>query len=324
MIITKTPFRVSLLGGGTDFSDFYKRYGGSVLTTSIDKYVYCIVKERFDKKIYINYSIKEIADSVSQIRHDLVREALIKTGVKEGIEISFLSDIPSAGTGLGSSSSVTVGVLNALYLYTGRTIGAAQLAKEACEIEIDKLKKPMGVQDQYIASYGGLRLFEFTKSSVKTNKVNVSKEILQELEDHLILFFTGKTRNSSLVLKTQSKKIPDKMPSLIKMSELTRKGVIAIKKGDFKKLGKLIDESWQLKKGFAKNVSNIIIDNMYQKALRAGAFGGKISGAGSGGFLTLIVKPSKRRAVIESLKEYKYLKVGLSQDGTKSIFNIRD
>lgn len=322
MIITRTPFRVSLLGGGTDFKDFYYKYDGCVLTTSIDKYVYCIVKERFDKKIYVNYSIKEIVDDVSEIKHDLVREALIKTGVNRGVEISFLSDIPASGSGLGSSSSVTVGVLNALYLYTGRTVGTDQMAKEACEIEIDKLKKPIGIQDQYIASYGGLRFLEFTKLGIGTNKVDVSKEILQELADHIMLFFTGTTRKSSIVLKAQAKKIPNKIGSLIKMCNLTRKGVSALKRGDFRQLGELIDESWKIKKGLAKNVTTPSIDKMYQKALKAGAFGGKISGAGNGGFLTLIVKPSKRRAVIESLKEYQYLKVGLSVDGTKSIFNI--
>lgn len=324
MIITQTPLRISLLGGGTDFKAFYQTYGGCALTTSIDKYVYCIVKERFDKKIYINYSIKEIVDSVSEIKHDLVREAMIRTGVKNGVEISFLSDIPSSGSGLGSSGSVIVGVLNALYLYTGQTIGTDQIAKEACEIEIDKLKKPIGVQDQYIASYGGLRLLEFTKSEIKTGKVNVSKEILQELEEHLILFFTGTTRESGIVLKEQATKIIDNTADLKKMCTLTEKGVSAIKKGNFKQLGQLIDKSWTIKKGFAKNITNKSIDSMYQKALDAGAYGGKISGAGSGGFLTLIVSPNKRHSVMEALKKYQHLKVGLSVDGTKAIFNIRN
>lgn len=156
MIITRTPLRISFLGGGTDFPDFYRKHGGCVVTTAIDKYIYVIVKERFDKQIYVNYSIKEIVDRVGELKHELVREAMRKVGVKDGIEISFQSDVPSAGSGLGSSSAVTVGTLNALYQYTGRAVDAQRLARESCEIEIEKLGKPIGVQDQYIAVYEGV------------------------------------------------------------------------------------------------------------------------------------------------------------------------
>src|SRR2546422_9172847 len=157
MIITQTPLRVSLAGGGTDFRDFYEQHGGRVVSSAIDKYVYCIVKERFDDKIYVNWSKKEIVDSVDQLEHELVREAMRKVGVTKGVEISFLSDIPAEGSGLGSSSSVTVGVLHALYHFLDAPVTAERLAQEACEIEIEILKKPIGVQDQYIAAYGGLR-----------------------------------------------------------------------------------------------------------------------------------------------------------------------
>jgi D-glycero-alpha-D-manno-heptose-7-phosphate kinase len=324
MIITQTPLRVSLLGGGTDFKSFYEEQGGCVLTTAIDKYIYCIVKECFNKKIYINYSKKETVDNVSQIKHDLVREAMKKTGVENGIDISFMSDVPGSGTGLGSSSSVTVGILNALYLYTGRTVGAEQLAREACEIEIDILKKPIGVQDQYIAAYGGLRFLEFTKFGIGTEKVDVSKEIQQELADHIMLFFTGETRDSKTVLTEQSQKIPDNTAGLVEMSNLARKGLLAIKNGNFKLLGQLISESWEIKKSFAKNVTTPTIDKMYLRAMKAGAFGGKISGAGNGGFLMLIVGPEKRKSVREALSEYKYMKIELSNYGSKAIFNIND
>lgn len=323
MIITQTPLRISLLGGGTDFKEFFDKHLGSVLTTSIDKYIYCIIKERFDKKIYINYSVKEIVDEVSEIKHDLVREAMLKTGVTSGVEISFLSDIPS-GSGLGSSGSVLVGVLNALYLHTGRAVSAEQIARTACKIEIDNLKKPIGIQDQYIASYGGLRLLKFRRSHIKIDRVEVSEEILQELADHIMLFFTGKTRESSAVLTEQVKKIPDNIGGLKEMVNLTRQGVLAIKRGDFKTLGQLVDESWKIKKAFAKKITSPEIDRTYQKALAAGAYGGKISGAGNGGFLTLIVEPSKRKAVKESLREYRHIEVGLSTDGTKAIFNVRN
>lgn len=324
MIITQTPLRISLLGGGTDFKDFYEKHGGCVLTSAIDKYIYCIVKERFDKKIYINYSEKEIVDDVSQIKHELVREAMRKTGVINGIEISFMSDIPATGSGLGSSSSVTVGVLNALYLYTGRSVGPDQIAKEACEIEIGILKKPIGVQDQYIAAYGGLRFLEFTKFGTGLDRLNISKETSQDLTDHIMLFFSGTTRKSSDVLGQQKKKIVDNTDNLIEMCNLSRKGVVAVEKGDFKELGFLINESWKIKKRFANNVTTPEIDLMYGKAMKAGALGGKISGAGNGGFLMLIVEPSRHKQVREALAKYRSVKVGLSYDGTKAIFNIRN
>jgi D-glycero-alpha-D-manno-heptose-7-phosphate kinase len=324
MIITQTPLRVSLLGGGTDFKDFFEKHGGCVLTAAIDKYIYCIVKERFDKKIYINYSKKEIIDKVSEIKHELVREALRKTGVDSGVEISFLSDIPSAGSGLGSSSSVTVGVLNALYLYTGQSVGTKQLAEEACDIEINILGKPIGIQDQYIAAYGGLRFLEFTKFGIGVEKVGVASEIEQDLLDHIMLFYTGITRKSKTVLNEQRKKIGGNAENLIEMSGLARKGLEALRQGDFRYLGKLIDQSWKLKKGFASKVTNRKIDDIYTRAMRAGALGGKISGAGNGGFFTVIVEPNKRRAVREALKDYRQIKVGLSADGSKAIFNIRN
>ena len=165
MIITQTPLRLSFFGGNTDFPDYYLKHGGCVLTTAIDKYIYCIVKKRFDKKIYINYSKKEIVNSVDEIEHELVREALKKTGVENGVEITFLADIPSEGSGLGSSSAVLVGVLNALHHFIGETPSARQLAEEAVDIEVNILKKPIGVQDQYIAAFGGLRFIEFHPSN---------------------------------------------------------------------------------------------------------------------------------------------------------------
>lgn len=324
MIITQTPLRVSLLGGGTDFKDFYEKHGGCVLTTAIDKYVYCIVKERFDKKIYINYSVKEIVDDVSEIKHELVREAMKKAGVRSGVEISFLSDIPAAGSGLGSSSSVTVGVLNALYLYTGQSVDANRLAEEACEIEIDILGKPIGIQDQYIAAYGGLRFFEFTKFGIGVDRVNINREMEQDLADHIMLLYTGTTRKSKTVLTEQKQKIGENTENLIELSSLARRGLEVLELGGYRDLGRLVDRSWKLKKRLASKVTNSEIDNIYNRAMKAGALGGKISGAGNGGFFTLIVEPNKRKAVREALKEYRQIKVGLSVDGSKAIFNIRN
>lgn len=323
MIITQTPLRISFLGGGTDFPDFYHQHGGAVLSTAIDKYVYCIVKKRFDDLIYINYSKKEIVDSVDMIEHEICREAMRIVGIKRGIEISFLSDIPSTGSGLGSSSSVAVGVLNALYQYIGRTCDAKKLAEDAIKIEIEILKKPIGVQDQYIAAYGGLKYFEFGPSGVVVKTPEVSDKTFIELNEMIMLFFTGQTRDSGTVLKEQKSKIVTNIELLDKIRLQAIKAEKCIKQGQLKKMGQLLDDSWQLKKKLASNISNLAIDEMYKAAKQAGAIGGKIAGAGSGGFLLLLVDPGKKNKVRKALSDFKYLPINHSADGSKVIFNIR-
>jgi D-glycero-alpha-D-manno-heptose-7-phosphate kinase len=323
MIITQTPLRISLLGGGTDFPEFYEEHDGCVLTTAIDKYVYCIVKERFDDDIYINYSSKEVVNDVNKIKHQLVRESMKKLGIKGGIEISFLADIPAKGSGLGSSSSVAVGVLKALYLYKGISVSSEKIAKDACEVEIEILRRPMGVQDQYIAAYGGVRFMEFNNSGIFVESVKLSKEQLRDFESHLMVFFTGITRNSESVLKEQRKNIHKNFPILNKMVSISEEGKSYLEAEDYEGLGKLIHKSWLVKKKYASNISNSRIDGMYRKALKAGAVGGKISGAGNGGFLTLIVSPDKKKKVRQALSSYREISVGFSLDGSKSILNIR-
>ena len=324
MIITQTPLRISLLGGGTDFPDFFNKHGGCVLSTAIDKYIYCIVKERFDDFIYINYSKKEIVKDINNIKHDLVREALRLTGIKKGVEISFLSDIPATGSGLGSSSSVTVGVLHALYLYKGQSVTAKQLAKQACQIEIDILKKPIGVQDQYIVAHGGVTFLSFSNCGVRDTSLNISDQIRNQLERQMLIVFTGQTRKSKDVLDEQKAQIKKNKDNLIALSKLARKGKRLLESGNILDLGVLLDQSWQLKKSLASKVSNPKIDKMYSAAIQAGATGGKISGAGNGGFLTLIVPEDKRQSVSRALNNYKQMSISFSADGSKSIFNIRN
>jgi D-glycero-alpha-D-manno-heptose-7-phosphate kinase len=323
MIITQTPLRISFLGGGTDFPDFYNKYGGCVLTTALDKYVYCIVKERFDKQIYVSYTQKEIVDKVSDLKHDLVREALKITGIKQGLEIAFLSDIPAAGSGLGSSSSVTVGVLNALYQFKGLSVDARRLAEEACKIEIDILKKPIGVQDQYIAAFGGVQTFEFTRRKISDNRVNLSEELLDDLKNYMMIFFTGRTRQADSILSEQKKNIVDKNKILQQMAQQAKEGRKLLESGKISALGKMLDEGWKLKKQLASKISDPEIDAMYKAAKRAGAIGGKISGAGGGGFLTLFVPSTKREAVRKAMNGSREMPIGLSHDGSKVIFNIR-
>lgn len=324
MIITQTPLRISFLGGGTDFPDFYKKYGGGVVTTALDKYVYCIVKERFDKDIYVNYSVKEIVSSVDELKHELVREAMKKVGVTEGIEISFQSDIPSSGSGLGSSSSVTVGVLNALYQYVGKSVDSERLAKEACEIEIGALGKPIGVQDQYIAAFGGVRFLKFeTNGDVLVETVGLTDEGWDDLRKFMMVFFTGRTRQASSILSEQKENIDKKNDVLQQMAHQAYEGRRLLETGDFEGLGTLLDEGWKLKKSLASKISDGEIDRMYDAAKAAGAWGGKISGAGGGGFLTLLVPGERRAGVRKALAGWREFPMGLSRDGSKVIFNIR-
>lgn len=324
MIITQTPLRISFLGGGTDFPDFYTKHGGCVLTTAIDKYVYCIVKERFDKQIYVNYSVKEIVDNVSELKHELVREAMRKVGIKEGIEISFQSDVPASGSGLGSSSTVTVGVLNTLYQYAGRGVESEKLAREACEIEIKILGKPIGVQDQYITAYGGVKYIEFEKSgNISVEDLRLPIEILDDLKSNMMVYFTGRTRQAGNILQEQKENISQKTKTLKDLAKLAKVGREVLKLGKIDELGRLLDEGWKLKKQLASKISDPEIDEMYLKAKRAGATGGKISGAGGGGFLTLIVPSNKREEVRMALSAFREMPVGLSRDGSKVIFNIR-
>lgn len=327
MIITRTPLRISLLGGNTDFSDFYLKHGGAVLTTAIDKYVYCIITERLDPDIYVNWSKKEIVSKVSQIEHDLVRESLKVAGVQKGIEITFLSDIPaktSGGSGLGSSSSVTVGVLNALHYFTGDIVGPGQLAREACDVEINKLKKPIGIQDQYIAAFGGLRLFEFNKDgTVASRQVEIKNGLLEDLDNSLMLFYTHRTRKASDILTHVKRNLAKESKALLRTKELAYEGYKALLAGKIEKIGQLLDEYWQLKKSLAGGVSDPEIDAMYAKAKKAGAIGGKIAGAGGGGFMLLMVPSDKRALVRKALKSFLEMPFHLERDGSKVIFNIR-
>ena len=324
MIITQTPLRISLAGGGTDFPGFFEEHGGAVVSSAIDKYVHCIIKERFDDKIYVNWTKKEIVNSVDQIEHELVREAMRKVGVKKGVEISFLSDIPAEGSGLGSSSSVTVGVLHALYQLVDATPTTEQLAQEACEIEIEILGKPIGVQDQYIAAYGGLRYFEFGPGrQVKATSVKTSRTALDDLDNMLMLFFTGKTRPSASILSEQKSNIGRKVEVLHKMRQQAHQVRQLIETGDIDGLGTLLHAGWEAKRQLAEGVTNSDLDEIYDRAVKAGALGGKISGAGGGGFFLLCVPSHKRRAVRQALSELREMPFRLERGGSRVILNLQ-
>jgi len=325
MIISQTPLRISFVGGGTDLEDFWSLEPGKVLSTAIDKYIYVVIKERFDDLIYVNYSEKEVVEKISDLKHDLVREAMIKAGIKKGLEITTLADIPSEGSGLGSSSSVIVGLLNAFYAYQGKQVTAEQLAKEACEIEIDILGKPIGKQDQYIAAYGGMREINFLPDKkVTIEAINIKSKNRLVFGSNLLLFYTDITRQSSDILtnqkaETQNKRdilqqIRDQVP---RVREILEHGTI------YDDIGHILHETWVLKKQITEKISNPLINEMYQKARKAGALGGKISGAGGGGFLLLYVPRDKQNKVRIALKEYREFPFMLDPYGSKIIFNIR-
>ncbi len=324
MIITQTPLRISFLGGGTDFKGFYTQEDGLVISSAIDKYIFVIIKERFDDKIRVGYTRTELVDRVDELQHGLVREALRKTGIAKRVEISTMGDIPSRGVGLGSSSTVTVGLLNAMYTYLGEAKDAETLAREACEIEIERLKRPIGKQDQYIAAYGGLRSIRFLgDGAVQVNAVGVDDKVRRELGRQLMLFFTGITRDSSTVLTEQVENIRDRLPVLCRLKALAMEAKACLATGAFEEFGYLLHQGWECKKQLASGITNGTIEAMYEAARKAGAIGGKVSGAGGGGFLLLYCPQEKQSNVRAALSRFRELPFNLEKDGSKVIFNYR-
>ena len=298
--------------------------GGCVLSSTIDKYIFVTIKQRFDSQLRIGYTQTEMVDEVDQIHHELIRESLRLTRIVRGVEITTMGDIPSEGSGLGSSSTVTVGALHAMYTYLGEMVSAEKLAQEACKIEIEILKRPIGVQDQYIAAYGGLRFFEFLPNGqVTAEKIKLSSEAQRALNNNFMLFFTGVSRDSSSILKEQVGNLRDRFHELREIKHMAHEGRCAIETENFETLGVLLHQSWELKKRLAGTISNGHINEMYEAARAAGAIGGKIAGAGGGGFLLLYVPFERQHKVRTKLSGLQELPFRLEADGTKVIFNYR-
>jgi D-glycero-alpha-D-manno-heptose-7-phosphate kinase len=324
VIIIQTPLRISFFGGGTDFRQYYCEEGGCVLSAAIDKYIFVTIKKRFDRWLRIGYTRTEMVEAVDQIDHELIREALRKTGIKCGVELTTMGDIPSAGSGLGSSSTVTVGALHAMYAYLGEMVPAERLAREACEIEIDILGKPIGVQDQYIAAYGGLRFMEFRAGmDVTCERLELAPELSRRFNMNFLLFFTGATRQSATILGEQQRNIKDRLPVLREMKAMAYAARTELETGHLDAFGSLLHDSWLLKKQLAGGISNSTIEAMYAAARQAGALGGKLAGAGGGGFLLLYCPREKQDCVRAALHNLQELPFQLEQDGTKVIFNYR-
>jgi D-glycero-alpha-D-manno-heptose-7-phosphate kinase len=326
MIITQTPLRLGLVGGGTDLPDYYRSSGGRVLNCAIDKYVYVIVKERFDDDIYVNYSKKEIVSRVGDLEHDLVRESMLMTGVTRGVEITTLADIPSAGSGLGSSSSVTVGLLQALFAYQGRQLPTWEIAERACAIEIDHCGKRIGKQDQYIAAFGGIRDIQFGPGDrVVADEVKLSPEQRRLLQQQLMLFYTGVTRSADTILKEQCDNVPSTRPQLDFLRDLAGVAVDRLLESDIDGVGEALRQGWEAKRKLASGVSNRDIDVAVERALQSGATGAKVTGAGGGGFLLVICPMERQGAVRRDLADMRELPVKLDRLGSRIVLNtVRD
>lgn len=311
------------MGGGSDLAVYYRHGIGSVVSTAIDRYIYITVNKKFDDLIRVSYSKTELVESVDKIEHNIIREALKVVGIERGVDVVYMGDIPlgSAGIGLGSSSSLTVGVLNALYAYKGQHVSAEYLAQKACEIEIDILKHPIGKQDQYAAAYGGFNYIQFNKDeSVFVDPIICKRETRENLQSKLLLFYTGITRISSSILEEQKGNINDNrkfLDEMVKASEIMRELII---KNNFHAMGELLHNGWELKKKLANSISNGVINEYYEKARKAGAVGGKILGAGGGGFLLLYCEEEFHNSVRNALSGFKEAPFRFEPQGSKIIY----
>jgi len=324
MIISRAPFRVSFCGGGSDIASFYSKYGGCVLSTTIKKYVFLALHKAFNpNNIILKYSKTEVVSKPQDIEHKIFREVLNSFDLN-GVEITSMADIP-AGTGLGSSSAFTVALLRLIYAYKGLSVSAYKVAKEACEVEIEKLGSPIGKQDQFASSFGGLRFYEFCPDGfVKIEPIIMRKESYQVLQESCLVFYTGDTRSANGILAAETKNLAsedDKIAGTKRLCDLTRSLKTSFENNDIYALGDVLKESWKIKKTLAKGISNPKIDEMYERAIRAGARSGKLLGAGGGGFLLLFVPGEEERANVRAaFKGFQELPFELDQAGCSIIF----
>ena len=326
MIISKTPLRMSFFGGGSDFRDYFQisKFGyGSTISTTVDMYVYITVNRRFDGKIRLVYNESELVDHVYEIKHNIIRNALKIVGIEGGVEVIYMADLPIAGVGIGlaSSSALSVGVLNALHAYKGEHVSAEQLAREACRLEIEMMGQPIGIQDQYAVAYGGLKRYRFHgDDTVSVEPVVCPKSTIRELKDNLMLFFTGIYRDSGKVLGEQKKNIQDRMEQLDSLVMSVDEAYGYLSEGKVDEWGYMLDRAWKLKRQLAGKISNPVIDDMYEKAMAAGAYGGKVLGAGGGGFLLVYAKKEFQPAVEQALIGYRQVEFDFVSHGSQIIF----
>lgn len=324
MIISKTPCRLSFAGGGSDIESYYRRHGGAVVSVTIDKYVYLTLQQKFDESIRIGYSRTEEVDGVDEIQHPIVRHCLSLLGPRQGIEITSHADIPSRGSGLGSSSAFAVGLLNGLYAFQGRHASPQTLAEQACHVEIDLCGDPIGKQDQFAAAFGNLRMYHFyPNGTVKVEPLICSARTLGALQQNLLMYYTGITRSAAEILKEQTRVLEqehaaiDRMRGIVEHAHAMRQ---ELESGNVDGVGEILHESWMLKRQLTSAISNAEIDGWYEAARRAGATGGKILGAGGGGFLLLYVKPERKTDVKKALNHLRRIPFRFEPEGSKIVF----
>lgn len=326
MIISKTPLRASLFGGGTDFKAYFETSTlgyGSVLSAALDMHVYITVNKKFDDQIRVVYSGNELVNSVDEVKHNIIREALKLTGITKGIEVIYMADIPLSGAGIGlaSSSALAVGALNALHAYKGEFVTPEILAKEACIIEIEKLGQRIGIQDQYAVANGGFKRYRFLNDGTVNVTPLISDEKSKELlYNNLMMFFTGNTRDSSKILSEQSDNIESKRKMLDELVLTVDRVYEEISKKNIDIVGTELKRTWEIKKSLSSGISNENIDKMYNLAISSGAAGGKILGAGGGGFLLLYVEDAYKEKVREALKDYREVPFNVDSEGSRIIF----
>jgi D-glycero-alpha-D-manno-heptose-7-phosphate kinase len=324
MIITRTPFRISFVGGGSDLEAFFSRQTGAVLSTTINRYMYISTHRYFEPgKIRVKYSRTETVDKVEDLEHPILKTVLQKLNVDGGLEVSSIADVP-AGTGMGSSSSFTVGLLHNLYAWQGKEVTKEQLASEACEVEIGILKEPIGKQDQYAAAYGGLNVFEFhADGSVRVEPVQLSEDALQQFQNNLLLFYMGNQRSASEILRQQQSNThqsKDTFSALSEMVTLVYEMKNALLRGNFDEAGRLLHSNWQLKKSLSGGITSPIIEEAYETAMKNGAMGGKLLGAGGGGFLLFYCPEEKQKGLTEALHSLRVFDCNFDREGSKLIY----
>lgn len=327
MVISQTPVRISLSGGGTDFPEFYRKHTSLIISTAINKYIYVIIKPRFDNDITINYrSVAQHVKDINEIEHDFIREAAKMAGLTHGFDLITLSDVPTEGSGLGSSSALIVGLINAMWAYKGISLTPSELASKACELEIDILKKPIGKQDQYIAAYGGFRSFHF--SDIGINKISnlrkfINPHILAQIENNLFLHYIPLQRDSYSILTEQKNNIKNKEEELLKILKISHNlydNIINNKLEAFQ-ISSALKLSWDIKKQLSTHVSNPYIDTMIKYAEKYGSTGSKVAGAGGGGFLISYVDTVQHKTFVHYMKKYIELPFKFEENGSRIIFN---
>lgn len=323
MIISRTPLRISFAGGGSDLREFYEQRPGKVVSTAINKHVYIAVNEKFTDNIRVGYSQVEYVEEVHEVQHNLIREALKQTGVDRCVDIVYMSDLlpDHEGSGLGASSSITIGALHALYALKGEYVSAEKLAREASKIEIEVLGHPIGKQDQYAAAYGGLNRIQFNSDeSVFVNPLIMKPKIRDALSERLMMFHTGISKRADQTLTEQRRDTKSNLEYITQMTDLAENLTEELREGNINSLGNTLHEGWLLKKRLAQGISNPTIDSHYEKARKAGAIGGKVLGSGGGGFMLFYCEKEKQESVRRALRDLRELKFNFEPEGSKIIY----